>query len=63
MGAMMTDIAVKILVGLGMKLLTETFVARVLVHASRQIAKSTSNTLDDKLVDDLAAGLGVSDKP
>lgn len=59
----MTGIAIKILVGLGMKLLTETFVSRVLVHAARQVAKSTTNTLDDKLVDDLAAGLGVSDKP
>lgn len=59
----MTGIAIKILVGLGMKLLTETFVSRVLVHTARQVAKSTTNTLDDKLVDDLAAGLGVSDKP
>lgn len=59
----MSGIAIKILVGLGMKLLTETFVARVLVHTARQVAKSTVNTLDDKLVDDLAAGLGVSDKP
>jgi hypothetical protein len=59
----MSGIAIKILVGLGMKLLTETFVARVLVHTARQVAKSTANTLDDKLVDDLAAGLGVSDKP
>lgn len=57
----MSGIAIKILVGLGTRLLTETFVARVVVHTARTLAKKTSNDLDDKLVDDLAMGLGVKD--
>lgn len=55
----MTDIAIKVLVGLGMKLLTDTFIARVVVHTLRAGAKKTAWDLDDKLVDDLADGLGV----
>ncbi len=55
----MSDLAIKILIGLAGKLLTESFLSRVLVHGAQQLSKSTANTLDDKLVADFATALGV----
>ncbi len=55
----MSDLAIKILIGLATKLLTESFLSRILVHGAQQLSKSTENTLDDKLVADLAMALGV----
>ena len=55
----MIEIAGKLLIDLGMKLLTQTVVSRLFVHTAQQIAESTENKLDDKWVADIAAGLGV----
>lgn len=55
----MSGLAIKILWGIAGKLVTETFASRFLVHGLRQIAKSTSNDLDDKWVNDLSDALGV----
>ncbi len=55
----MSDLAVKILWALGTKLFTDVFVAKFIVHGLRQVAKSTTNTLDDQWVSDTADALGV----
>lgn len=56
---MMTGILLKILAGLVTKLLTETFVARFVIHLLLPLAASTANKVDDQIVKDLAAALGV----
>lgn len=43
-----------------MKLMTEAFVAKLVVHALREIAKNTDNNLDDKIVDAVADSLAVN---
>lgn len=58
---MMTNIALKILIGLGTKLMTETFLAKVVVHSLKAFVARTDNKFDDKLISDLAEALGVSD--
>ncbi len=57
----MTDVMIKIGWALLTKVLTEAFVSRVLVHGARAVAKSTINKVDDQLVTDLAAALGVAE--
>lgn len=58
---MWTDIALKILIGLGVKILTERFVGRAIVHSLRALSNKTSNSIDDSMVDDLADALGQPD--
>lgn len=48
-----------LLVKLGMKLLTETFVARVTVLTLWEISKQTDSDLDDEIVKAVADGLCV----
>lgn len=55
----MSGIAIKILIGLGTKFLTETFVSRVLVHGLKAAAGKTTNKVDDQMVQDVADALGV----
>ena len=57
----MQEIALKILVGLALKLFTEKFVARTVVRMARSLSAKTTNTLDDGLVNDLADALGQTD--
>lgn len=42
-----------------MKLATETFIAKVVVYGAKELAKSTTNELDDKLASAVAEALGV----
>lgn len=57
---MMTSILLKILAGLVTKLMTETFVARFIIHLLQPLVASTKNQVDDAVVNDLAAALGVA---
>ena len=58
---MWQDLLIKAALALGMKLLTEKFIARFIVRGARSLAKATSNELDDGMVDDLAEALGQPD--
>ena len=51
----MAQIALKIL----MKLATEAFIAKMVVHGLRALSRSTENDIDDKVVKDVADALGV----
>lgn len=42
-----------------MKLATERFISKVVVHGARELAKSTTNDLDNKIADALAEALSV----
>jgi hypothetical protein len=55
----MTEIALKIGIALAAKLLTETFLARLLIHLLRAWSETTTNKLDDKVVQAMADALGV----
>jgi predicted KAP-like P-loop ATPase len=52
---MMAQIAIKLL----LKLATETFISKMVVHGLRALSKSTENDIDDKVVKDVAQALGV----
>lgn len=58
---MWTDLALKVLVALATRLLTEKFLGRGIVRIARVLADSTDNSLDDGLVDDFAQALGQDD--
>jgi hypothetical protein len=51
----MQQIVIKLL----LKLVTETFISKLVVHGTRELAKSTKNELDDKMADAVAEALGV----
>jgi len=51
----------KILIGLLTKLVTEKFVARLTVRLLYFLAVQTPFAIDDKVVDDIAEGLGITD--
>ena len=55
----MFNILVKAFVVILAKLLTEKFLSRIVVYILDEIAKSTANKLDDKLVLAVAETLGV----
>lgn len=55
----MADLGAKLLVALVAKLMTETFLARVLIACLHAWAKDTENKLDDKVVSAMADALGV----
>jgi hypothetical protein len=59
--AAMTDVLIKMLLGLGLRLLTEKFLARTIIRGARALVEKTDNELDDGLVDDLADALGQPD--
>lgn len=58
---MMADIAIRILIGLGTKIMTETFLAKVVVHSLKALVARTDSKFDDQLITDLAEALGVQD--
>lgn len=55
----MQELAAKLLVGLVVKLMSETFLSRVLIHCLKAWADTTDNKLDDKVVLAMAEALGV----
>lgn len=55
----MSGIMLNILVGIGTKFLTETFVSRMLVHGLKAAAAKTTNKVDDQMVQDVADALGI----
>jgi hypothetical protein len=55
----MGDIAIKIIMALFMKLMTESFLAKFLVYCLQSVSKSTNNKLDDKMVVAIAEALAV----
>ncbi len=57
----MQAILAKIAAALVVKLMTETFVAKFVIHLLQPAVKSTKNQVDDKIVSDLAEALGVKD--
>ena len=57
----MGNMILKILIGLLTKLVTERFIARVTVRLLYFLAIQTPFAVDDKLVDEIATGLGVTD--
>jgi len=61
MGFLMSDVILKIVVALSMKLLTEKFLAGLIVHSLEALVEKTSNSLDDKIIRDLKEALDVKD--
>ena len=57
----MGNMILKILIGLLTKLVTEKFVARLTVRLLYFLAVQTPFAIDDKVVDDIAEGLGITD--
>lgn len=56
---MFSQLAIKIAIGIATRMFTETFVARMMVHALQGAAAKTTNKVDDKMVQDVADALGV----
>lgn len=56
---MTADFWIKIALGLALKVLNETFISKVAIHALSAWAKTTENALDDKVVIAMAEALGV----
>lgn len=48
----------KILLSVGVKLLTEKFLVAALIHIAEYLAKKTSNNLDDKIIAEVKLALG-----
>jgi hypothetical protein len=46
-----------------MRLVTETFAAKLVVYCLNELAKSTDNKLDDKIVKAVSDALGIVDDP
>lgn len=57
----MEAIALKILQGIAIRLLSERLFAGLIVMGMRYVSGKTSNTLDDKLTKDVAEALGRDD--
>lgn len=55
----MTEIMAKVLIAIITKLITESFLAKLLIEILRSWAKTTANQLDDKVVEAMAAALDV----
>lgn len=56
-GNEMAQIALKLL----MKLATEAFIAKMVVHGLKALSRSTENDIDDKVVKDIADALGIQE--
>jgi hypothetical protein len=57
----MQGMLLKVVVTLGMQLLTSAFLGRTIVIMLRSLAKNTDNELDDAMVNELAKALGCDD--
>lgn len=55
----MSDLALKLVMGLLVKLMSETFLAKLLIYTLGSWAKASDNKLDDKVVAAMADALGV----
>lgn len=55
----MANLLAKIAVGLVTRLITETFLARLLIEGLRAWAKQTVNKFDDRVVEEAARAFGV----
>jgi hypothetical protein len=55
----MQELALKMAMGIFFKIMSETFVAKVLIYTLGAWAKSSENQLDDKVVAAMAEALGV----
>ena len=55
----MTEVLLKIAIALATKIMTETFISRVLIHLLKAWSDQTENKLDDKVVQAIADALGV----
>lgn len=55
----MQDLAIKILIGLVVKILNETFIAKLVIASLDAWAKTTDNDWDDKVTKAMAEALGV----
>lgn len=51
--------AAKLAMNVLMKLASEAFIAKMIVHGLRAIVENTENKIDDKVVSDIADALGV----
>jgi hypothetical protein len=58
----MSELLLKLAIGLGTKLITETFLARILIHTLRAWADTSDSAWDDLVVDAMAEALGVDSK-
>lgn len=56
----MSQVLAKVGIAILAKLVTETFLAKLLIETLRAWAKSSENQWDDKVVDAMAEALGVS---
>ena len=57
----MQTVLLKIAETVLLKLITETFLCRLLIRTLRGVAERTTNKLDDGMVNDLADALGCED--
>lgn len=57
----MQGVLLKILYGIGSKLLTDVLFSKLMVYSLAEVSKKTTNTLDDKIVGAVAEGLGIKD--
>lgn len=57
----MQGILLKILYGIGSKLLTDILFSKLMVYSLAEMSKKTTNTLDDKIVGAVAESLGIKD--
>lgn len=55
----MTEIFARIAVSLVMKLITETFLSKLIIQGLRAWSEQTANVYDDRVVDAMAQALGV----
>lgn len=55
----MAGILLQILVGVGTKLLTETFLSHLIVHSLRGLTAKSTSPIPAEMVQDLADALGV----
>jgi hypothetical protein len=58
-GVYMSAILAKIAISLLTKLITETFLARLIIEGLRVWARQTENTFDDKVIEEAARAFGV----
>lgn len=57
----MEQLAIKILQGLAIRLLSERLFAGLIVNGLQAVSKRTSNEVDDRIVVDVAVALGRDD--
>jgi hypothetical protein len=55
----MTSLLAKVAVSLGAKLITETFLSKLLIEGLRAWSAQTENSHDDRVVEAIAQALGV----